>query len=298
MNLKTKQTLAILFSIGGAIGTVGTALLARKAAMKEIDIRKNVKDFDQLSTKEKLIVLGKIYIPTAVTGMVTVGSIIGSGVISHKAQASLMSMAIMADRGWRKYKNQVKSTLGLDKHEDILKGIAKKTLTQDNKIKIKNDDGLELYFEENIGFFQAKPEDVMSAYAEINEILNTDKDTFINGSFDGVRMGMFLSLTNAKVINSTKNTNLDDWGWSLDYLQDTTGNCWVHMIFSDEVTDDGVIPFKVISWVEEPIMILDEDYEEPIMMLDEDYEERLDLEFDDDSIEYDTLDMFKPSKGK
>ena len=30
MNLKTKQTLAVLCSIGGAIGTVGTALLLEK----------------------------------------------------------------------------------------------------------------------------------------------------------------------------------------------------------------------------------------------------------------------------
>lgn len=287
MNLKTKQTLAILFSIGGAIGTVGTALLARKATMKEIDIRKNVKDFDQLSTKEKAIVLGKIYIPTAVTGMVTVGSIIGSSVMSHKAQASLMSMAVIADQGWRKYKNQVKSTLGLDKHEDILKGIAKKTLTQDEKLKIENGDELELYFEENIGFFQAKPEDVMSAYAEINEFLNTDKGTFTNGLYNGITIGMFLALTNGKLVSSSKNTNLDDWGWSLDYLQDVTGNCWVHMIFSEEVTDDGVVPYKVISWVEEPIMILDEDYEE-----------RLDLKFNEDNIEYVNLDMFKASKDK
>ena len=33
-----------------------------------------------------------------------------------------MSMAVIADQGWRKYKNQVKSTLGLDKHEDIFEG--------------------------------------------------------------------------------------------------------------------------------------------------------------------------------
>jgi len=287
VNLKTKQTLAILFSIGGAIGTVGTALLARKATMKEIDIRKNIKDFDQLNTKEKTIVLGKIYIPTAVTGMVTVGSIIGSSVMSHKAQASLMSMAVIADQGWRKYKNQVKSTLGLDKHEDILKGIAKKTLTQDEKLKIENGDGLELYFEENIGFFQAKPEDVMSAYAYINEFLNTDKGPFVYGSCDSVSIGMFLTLTNGKLVNPSENTNLDYLGWSLDYLKDVTGNCWVHMMFSEEVTEDGAVPYKVISWVEEPII-----------MLDEDYEERLDLKFDEDNIKYVDLDMFRASKDK
>jgi hypothetical protein len=59
------------------------------------------------------------------------------------------------------------------------------------------------------------------------------------------------------------------------------------MKFTPEVTDDGVVPYKVISWIEDPIM-----------MLDEDYDERLDLKFDEDSIEYVDLDMFRASKDK
>ena len=292
MELKTKQTLAVIFSVGGAIGTLATVLLARKAAMKEQEMRTPIgcvypEILPETSKQDQIKKLLPVYAPTIAAGVITIGSIIGSTVMSHKAQASLMSMAVIADQGWRKYKNQVKSTLGLDKHEDILKGIAKKTLSQDEKLKIENSDELELYFEENIGFFQAKPEDVMSAYAEINEFLNTDKGTFTNGSYDGITIGMFLALTKGILVSTSKNTNLDDWGWSLDYLKEVTGNCWVHMIFSEEVTDDGVVPYKVISWVEEPIM-----------MIDEDYKERLDLKFDEDNIEYVELDIFKASKDK
>lgn len=289
MNLKTKQTLAILFSIGGAIGTVGTALLARKATMKEIDIRKNLKDFDQLSTKEKAVVIGKIYIPTAAIGAVTVGSIIGSSVMSHKAQASLMSMAVLADQGWRKYKNQVKATLGLDSHADVLKGISKNALTNEQRSKLDDDESLELYFEETVGFFQAKPEDVMYAYATINEMMNTDLGTFSNGVYERPTIAKFLELANAKLVAGSKiDESLGSWGWTMDYLHDITGTCWIHMGFSNEVTDDGVVPYKVITWVEEPIFIT----------VDAEHHEKLDLKFDDTNIEYVDLDMFRASKDK
>jgi hypothetical protein len=292
VNLKTKQTLAILFSIGGAIGTVGTAYLARKAAMKEQKMRTpNGCIYPEImpstSKKEQVKKLLPVYAPTIGVGALTVGSIIGSSVMSHRAQASLMSMAVLADQGWRKYKNQVKSTLGLDTHQSLINGIAKKSLSKEDLQNIDDSNELELYFEENVGYFQAKPEDVMSAYAEINEFLNTDKGTFTNGEYDGVTIGMFLSLANARLISNVKEETLDEWGWTLEYLQEVTGNCWVHMKFTPEVTDDGVVPYKVISWIEDPIM-----------MLDEDYDERLDLKFDEDSIEYVDLDMFRASKDK
>ena len=52
--------------------------------------------------KKKIISMYKIYIPTGVVGVATIGSIVGSTIMSNRAQASIMSMAVIADQGWKK----------------------------------------------------------------------------------------------------------------------------------------------------------------------------------------------------
>lgn len=255
MELKTKQTLAVVFSIAGAVGTLGMVFLARKAAMKEVEVRNGNIDIQSMKTVDKLKVIAPLYIPTMAAGVITIGSIIGSTVMSHKAQASLMSIAVLADQGWKKYKHQVKSTLGLDTHKDILKGIAKKESKDISMIKRDEKDTRELYYDEIVGYFQAKPDDVAFAYAEINEILNTDyrNQCYI---YDFVTIGTFLKLANAELVDKNVSKNiLNTWGWTMDYLTENYGWCWIHMNITHESSDDGVIPISVISWVEDPILI-------------------------------------------
>lgn len=260
MNIKTKQTLSILMGIGSVVGTIGTSLLIRKAAFKEESLRREI-DYKHHHTDESYpskkeftkSILG-IYLPSIIVGGITVGSIIGSSIMSHKAQASLISMAALADQGWRKYKNQVKSTLGLDTHNNIIKNIAK---TNDPMLKQDLNDPRELYYEEHIGYFKAKPEDVNMAYAKINEFFNTEVVT-MDQTTEMLSIGDFLNLLNAELIdNKINKRSLYEWGWTLEYLLDGFGFAWIHMNIVDEPTDDGVMDIKVISWLEEPILLTD-----------------------------------------
>jgi len=114
-----------MLAVGGACGTILTAHMTRMAALKERSVVDSTVDFDKKTIKERIKLLAPVYTPTIVVGAVTVGSIVGSSVISQKAQASLMSMAVLADQGWRKYKHQVKKTLGLETNDKIISNIAK-----------------------------------------------------------------------------------------------------------------------------------------------------------------------------
>lgn len=253
MNLKTKQTLSVMFSIGGAIGTLATALLVRESAKKEQETYQTLLPFKKGNIKD-ILILYKV--PIAV-GTLTIGSIIGSTVMSNKAQASIMSMAVLADQGWRKYKHQVKSTLGLKAHEDIISGIAKKNY---NDIQVPNkkelSDNRELFYDEIVGYFQANPEDVAFAYAEINEMLNTDYRNKLTDVFDFVTIGRFLKLANAELIDPDVNIEeLNKWGWTMDYLVEAYNWPWIHMKLIYEKTDDGEVPIRVISWVQDPILL-------------------------------------------
>lgn len=252
MELKTKQTLSVIFSVGGAIGTLATALLVREAAKKEQETYQTLLPFKKGNIKD-ILMLYKL--PIAV-GTLTIGSIIGSTVMSHKAQASLMSMAVLADQGWKKYKHQVKSTLGLDAHKDVLKGIAKKESKDISMIKRDEKDTRELYYDEIAGYFQAKPEDVAFAYAEINQMLNTDYRNQLVDIYDFVTLGIFLKLANAELVDKNVSKDiLNTWGWTMDYLTENYTWCWIHMDVTHESSDDGEVPINVISWVEDPILI-------------------------------------------
>ena len=296
MNVRTKQLWATGLSIFGSLGTVATAFLVRKAAMKEVQLVSEISKNEYLD-KQKMLkrdVFRQIfphYIPAAAVGLATITSVVTSTILSRKAEASIMSMAVLADQGWRKYKNQIKETLGIDKHASILGDISKKNIKKlDNaSFKLDSNDRRELYFDEIIGFFQALPEDVISAYAYLNELLNTNVEEYHNGDFEGVTMLDFVVYANANVLDKTiTDEMLASFGWSMDYLMDVYDEMWVHMLFSKEVTDDGEIPYKVIGWNEDPIL------------LDiEDYEERFDVKFPgllDVDVEYATLEMFGLTK--
>jgi hypothetical protein len=271
VNLKTKQTLSVIFSVGGAIGTLATVLLARKAAMKEAEMRwyythqmtPDQGDLDLMKPIEQIKIIGPTYIPTAIAGILTIGSMIGSTAMSHKVQASLMSMAVIADQGWKRYKNQVKSTLGIESHENVLKNIAKGKIMSSNEYdSLIENDGTELYFDELVGYFRCKPEDLMYAYSKINEILNTvadpktesnEKTTF--SFFGAVTIGKFLEVANAKILDKhIDNDILKTWGWTSEYLEDVYKHNWIHAELSNDISNDN-ISYKVISWMEEPTLI-------------------------------------------
>jgi len=256
VNVKAKQGVAIGFSLLGAVGTISTAVLVREAAKKEEKVYQTLLPFKKGNIKDILLMYK---LPIAV-GVATVSSIVASSIMSRRAEASLLSMAVMADQGWRRYKNQVKSTLGIGTHNDILKGIGNKVQKNNQSLipKLSDDDTRELYYDDLVGYFQAKPEDLIYAYATINEMLNTSLGTNKGDVFDGVTIDTFLRLAKATVVGGTgTDDSLDEWGWSMDYLEEGFNECWIHMGFSNEVTDDGIVPYKIISWIEEPILLCD-----------------------------------------
>jgi hypothetical protein len=267
-----KQTLSVMLAVGGACGTILTAHMTRMAALKERSVVDSTVDFDKKTIKERIKLLAPVYTPTIVVGAVTVGSIVGSSVISQKAQASLMSMAVLADQGWRKYKHQVKKTLGLETNDKIISNIAKDVFKKTPNIVSKpgEPNEKELYFEEHVGFFYAKPEDVAIAYGKLNEVLTTNSQiefTNENGSvkrsFNAlVTLSAFFKFCKAEFVNNeiVDNDVLNRWGWTLDYLLDSFENAWVHMRITLEESEDKVVPIRTLSFIEDAIYLQPEDF--------------------------------------
>lgn len=243
MSIKKKQMLSIIFGVVGGLGTIATALLVRKAAKKEIELNRS--DLDLKEYRKEMI---KNYIPSVLVGSATITSTIISNVLSRKVEASLVSAAMIADQGWRRYKNEVKSIFGVGANENVLKELAKK---DSNFITDPNEGmGLKrLYYEEHIGFFKADPERFAYAYADMNQrlaIIEPGESWFCTMLWD------LLKQSDAEVLDENFDPEEALYGWSDEYLQDIFGYNWIHMTIHNEKNDEGV-EYSVIEWGEEPI---------------------------------------------
>ena len=249
MNYKKRQGLSMVLSLLSVTGLASTALLARKASVKEMKLGLvSVKEDDfgmYLHNTSKKDIL-KIYTPTLVVGGVTIASIIGSNLFSRRTEASLISMAVMADQGWRKYKYQVKDLLGDRAHTDALMGVAR---NETHKVPSKlPDDDRELYFEEHVGFFLASPEKLAYAYGDMNQRLQVEDygtSSYYTMLYDFVK--------DFELVDKETNPQDLQWGWSSDYLSELFGFVWVHWFFHKDVTPDGK-EYTVIEWGEEPFL--------------------------------------------
>lgn len=261
MHYKKRQAAAVALSIFGIVGTIGTAWLTRKATareLKEFGSSGFSKKSKESSTKDIL----KIYAPVIVVGSATIASIISSAVLSRKTEASLISMALMADQGWRKYKYQVKKLIGDQAHTDILKGIAKedsKSLPDDIP-----EDNRRLYFEEHVGFFLADPEALAYAYGDMNQRLQVEEvgvSSYYTMLYDFVK--------DFELLDKKLDKENLQWGWLSYDLNQKYGYAWVHWFLHEDEMPDGT-KYTVIEWGEELIFNpsnygecwLDDDYHE------------------------------------
>jgi hypothetical protein len=104
-----------------SIGVIATAIEASKAvlAVKEIDSDKS--DDRKASEKSKTIV--KKFIPTIVTGALTIACIVSSDIVHTKRYTSLLGAFVVAKSEIPKYKQKLEETVGVEKAKEIEKKV-------------------------------------------------------------------------------------------------------------------------------------------------------------------------------
>lgn len=241
--MNIKKTLPVALSIISAIGTVATAVVVAKETTK-ID-KNDILELKDKKNIEKLKFLFNNYKKSLIIGGVTVASTVSSTILSKKAEASLIATAGMLDTGWRRYKDQIKKTLGINTHNDILTKLSK----DDEKPEPKNEEAKEkLYYEEHAGYFYADPEKLAFAYADLNQRLHIED---YDNTYYYTTLYNLIEDAGAELQDKDKFDNLN-FGWSDDYLDETYGCTWVHM-HEKVVTEEGGKTYTVISFSEEPI---------------------------------------------
>lgn len=162
----SKRSPEILTGVG-LVGMVATTVLAVKATPKALQLieeeqKKRTKEkyeenkkadpningtpAETLSALDKIKVAWKPYIPAAVTGVLSIGCIVGASSVSARRQAALYSAYKLSETAFSEYKDKVAETVSEKKVKEIKQKIAEdkveKATEPDSKTKvIMSEDG-------------------------------------------------------------------------------------------------------------------------------------------------------------
>jgi len=115
----------------GVSGVLSTSYLVGRAsfeASETIDIEQRRLDSEEkshpLSTKEKVKLVWKLYIPATVSGAVTIGCVIGSTKVSGSRTAAAVTAYSITERAYAEYREKVVEEIGKGKEQKIRDQIA------------------------------------------------------------------------------------------------------------------------------------------------------------------------------
>ena len=233
--MKGKKISTIL-TIAGGIGVVATGFSSIITTLKI----KN--DEEQLEIKDFLKEHWKEYIPSAAICLSTVACIFGANILNKKQQAALITTYGLLNASYKKYKDKVKEVCGEETHKNILDEVMKEecniarknwayTFAGAGTLALDDDDEPDIvrtfYDPFSKRYFDCPLSKVIDAEYHIN------RNYMINGA---VSMNDFYEFIGIPIIE-----NGDDYGWSIDELQDFF---WIDFFHNSISLDDGM---KIIA---------------------------------------------------
>lgn len=158
--LKTSHVSTILTGIG-AMGVIATSVLVAKAAPKASKIleearKKKGEKLTKIETVKKAV---PVYIPSIITGTLTVACILGANVLNKHAQASLMSAYALLDNTFKEYRGKVNEIYGEDADERVAEELAKDQYERFEDIP--KDEEILFYDLNSLQYFRSTLDDVV-----------------------------------------------------------------------------------------------------------------------------------------
>jgi methionine synthase I (cobalamin-dependent) len=224
-------------------GVLSTAYLAAKATLKANERIKNLEtiplheDSDEfkLSSKEKVQLCWKYYIPAGASGIATVSCIIGANQIGLRRHAAMVGAYTLAETAFREYKEQVVGEIGEIKERGIRDKVAiqqmEKHPVKDAQVIITGG-GEDLCFDTYTGrYFRSDIETIRRAQNEVNHLVNVDMYCAHNEFYELV--GLSETLVGDQV------------GWNIDNTMDLS--------FTPHINPDNGKPCLAINYVRLPL---------------------------------------------
>lgn len=229
-----KRNSSTILTCVGAVGVIGTAVMAVKATPKALSLLEQAKEKkgDNLTKIETIQTAGIVYIPSAIIGLSTICCIFGANVLNRKQQASLASAYALVDNAYKEYRNKVKELFGEDADTKIREEIIKEKIKDDwhaytpGLNSLDSSDDICLFYDE-VGerYFESRPSDVFNAEYHLNRNFTLRGCASLNEFY------MFLGLEETKAGETL--------GWSADDFLESGLGPWIDFDHQTTNIEDG-----------------------------------------------------------
>lgn len=241
---KNGPTILTCLSIAGTISTTVLAVKATPKAIKLLDDKKTEKG-SKLTVLETIETAAPMYIPSAITGMATIGCILGVNALNRRQQASMMSAYALVENTFKDYRKKIRESYGQETDQKIM----------DEVISEKAD---KMYFSSNSIFSSNDlPEDEESC---MHTFYDNFSGRYFESTFQAVRnaeyhlnrnfiFGGYADITEWYHFLGLPNTIDDGYiGWSADEFLEGGLYPWIDFDHCKVTLEDGMECY-VISFV-------------------------------------------------
>lgn len=231
-----KHSPEILTGIGIA-GMITTTVLAVKATPKALTLMEEKKwnlEVEKLTPIETVKTTWKCYIPAAITGIVSIGCLIGASSVNARRNAALATAYKLSETALNEYRDKVVETIGEKKEQTIREKVDKDRVEKNPVSKsevIITEKGNTLCYDSISGrYFKSDIEKIKRAVNELNRRMTYDVYVSLSEFYDELDLDHTLLS--------------DDLGWSID-------DGLIDVSFSSQIADDGT-PCIVINYAVAP----------------------------------------------
>jgi hypothetical protein len=181
-----------LLTFVGLTGVITTAVLAVNDTLKAKDtydtwLFDQNKEMNPTTVADKVRLVWKDYLPTALSATITCGAILAVNGIHMERNAAMGVAYTMALEGLREYQSQVMTQLSAKKHERIMEGIAEERIRQNppSESMVVIAGGETLFYDSYSGrYFLQTMQGVKKAVNDFNYDLMTDMFKPVNEFYD------------------------------------------------------------------------------------------------------------------
>jgi hypothetical protein len=243
----TDNSPAILTAIG-VVGTISTALLTGKAAVKSHELLKEQEaEWERLKghptyardnevweeRKAKLGLVWTVWIPPVASACVTCSAIIFANRIGTRRAAAVATAYAMSEKAFAEYKDKVVETIGKNKEQKVRDDVAQDRVTKNppsREILMVGGDESIFYDKYTGRYFKSTMEEVKKAQNHLNHIVLNDGYASLNDFYSWVGL------------NNTPAG--EELGWTSDKL--------LEIFFSTTMTEEDK-PCIVVEFKTDPI---------------------------------------------
>lgn len=216
--------------IVGMSGTVVLAVMATPKALKLIEQKKELDEVDNLTPIETIKTTWKCYIPAAITGVTSVGCLLGARSINARRNAALFAAYKISESTLSEYRDKVVETIGERKEQLIRDSIDKDRIEKDpvskKEIIITGSGTTRCYDYHSGRYFSSDIDHIKRAVNELNRQMLLNEYVSLNDFYDEIGLA-----------HTTLGNEL---GWSID-------KGYIDISFSSHLSEDGV-PCLAISY--------------------------------------------------